>query len=702
MFTIHDNISNLTCKPLFRNLLVCLLIQTLFKCVVANTIDLSNVNLISGMQLKAQESLSIANDDDYISEATSLNKEMRSNMTFQSIIDESSQDRRLQSTADTPIVNQVGSASINLYIYPDDGFFSPTALGVFMRAETAEAKVYYTIDGDSPTLSSRFLTYDSPYLHIDTPYLTGRNRTVRAVAAYFWIDGNLYRSEEVVRHYIVEAAARPHSYGFLIPGVEGQGYFLRVGLEMAAAARAQVSGKQEFADFNTYLGYGPYSSQLTALHLPSIDPDLLGFEGGFPANVSGGQFGFLVPYHNNKRFFGKVVRINLLDMENTTICISNVRSEKLEADGTVTVTGVALQDACVAILDLESIHVDARGFRRGFAGPRYAYLAPGQFDVAVRLDLRNFGISTTKILALGDIQNDLGGYSGGFVDGNWACFCPLRTFLGPIGGVRSNLDVDKNRLTAYHHGLLVCVNQSAWTTDLSVVEPASLLGKSVRTIDLSSVGADLRGFSDAIAVGRFAYLCPFATEPHAYTSKLVRIDLGVDNIISNLDRVKGFVGDMVDVLDLTQADPGLAGFSGIFNSGKYLYLVPWRNEYVPYNGQRGHGLVPRIDMNIFDSVGVTTIDTSTTTRSQIPSFADIDLVGFSFGFASGQYGLLVPFYNGIFSGKIGRINALSMDSVQEVDLMKDRWNPNVYRGFRGGFVNLWQGTPEDIWISGYV
>ena len=66
-----------------------------------------------------------------------------------------------------------------------------------------------------------------------------------------------------------------------MPGVESGGYFVRVGIEMSAEARAQLAGGQEFADFATELGIGTYSDQLRLLHLLSIDPDLNGFEGGF-------------------------------------------------------------------------------------------------------------------------------------------------------------------------------------------------------------------------------------------------------------------------------------------------------------------------------------------------------------------------------------------------------------------------------------
>jgi hypothetical protein len=64
-------------------------------------------------------------------------------------------------------------------------------------------------------------------------------------------------------------------------------------------------------------------------------------------------------------------------------------------------------------------------------------------------------------------------------------------------------------------------------------------------------------------------------------------------------------------------------------------------------------------------------------------------------FAAGQYGVLVPFYNGLFSGKVGRLKTIipSMGSdVQELDLTVDRERIGVYKGYRGGFVSLWQGV----------
>ncbi len=57
--------------------------------------------------------------------------------------------------------------------------------------------------------------------------------------------------------------------------------------------------------------------------------------------------------------------------------------------------------------------------------------------------------------------------------------------------------------------------------------------------------------------------------------------------------------------------------------------------------------------------------------------------------------MFVPFYNGVFSGKVGRINILDWDNLQEVDLKIDKVYPNILKGFRGGFSNYWQGSYDD-------
>lgn len=186
-----------------------------------------------------------------------------------------------------PIVQNpdiINSTTLILYVDPPSGHNSPSAMSAFIRANDKNALVYYDEDGKPPTLESPFMTYDTPYIQLDTPFKASRNRTL-AVIAVVMDETGVYRSEQIILQYFVEGAARPFSYGFLVPGIESGGYFIRFAMEVAATARAQVAGGQEFADFFTELGIGPYDQrQIVPLDLLSFDSELQGFEGGFPGD----------------------------------------------------------------------------------------------------------------------------------------------------------------------------------------------------------------------------------------------------------------------------------------------------------------------------------------------------------------------------------------------------------------------------------
>lgn len=71
-------------------------------------------------------------------------------------------------------------------------------------------------------------------------------------------------------------------------------------LENVASARATTTS-QEFADFYSTNGIGTYEGQVRPMKLINIDPDLTGFEGGFPTNTSTEKYhGYLIPYHNGR------------------------------------------------------------------------------------------------------------------------------------------------------------------------------------------------------------------------------------------------------------------------------------------------------------------------------------------------------------------------------------------------------------------
>lgn len=618
---------------------------------------------------------------------------------------------------------------------PPSGTFSPSALGMYVESNVKDAIIFYTVSynlegEEAPPSDDNYPMYDNeqrfngidaenaivtdtpntyvafnntPYIHIDTPFGKGRNvRVIIIAVGYDSIRDEWSRSQELTFHYVVEASDRPKSYGFFVPGPETKGHFVSVALEMKATARAQSAKGQEFADFFADLGIGTYPDQVYSLHLPTALPGfhLEGFEGGFAMNASdGSHYGILVPYHNGVEFHGRVVRVNLKKILRTEDggefdwCYGNVRHEWMDSNGVVQSTGPATSESCVVVLDLASKHPQARGFRKGFAGYPYAYLAAGEFDVNVRLDIHDFTLASAVTLDLSEFDSTLGGFSGGFVDGSWACFCPFKEFAGTYGGIRSSSIVDRNTLRVYYASVMACINSTVW-------EGANITENNVLRIDMGDLDPGLRGYSEAIRVGRYAYLSPLASYTHTYTSKLVRIDLGPVDIATKLAslRAQGLrARAMLKVLDLSQKDSRLKGFSGLFTAGKYLLLSPYRNTHQPQIGQRGFGLFVRIDMNKFNLDGITILDLTTRIRAQIPSFADIDLKGYTGGFASGIFGYLVPFYNGVFSGKSARVALFDEDlgdNLQELDMKRHR-GPlnNTFMGFRGGFTSLWQGLP---------
>lgn len=109
-------------------------------------------------------------------------------------------------------------------------------------------------------------------------------------------------------------------------------------------------------------------------------------------------------------------------MVNATKCQLSYMLEYMDEYGVIRKNGTNLVNPCVHILNLASMNPRARGFRRGFVGYPYGYLSAGTFDVLARIDLNNFGLHSTRFIDLNNIDDTLGGFSGGFSDGEWACF----------------------------------------------------------------------------------------------------------------------------------------------------------------------------------------------------------------------------------------------------------------------------------------
>ena len=123
---------------------------------------------------------------------------------------------------------------------------------------------------------------------------------------------------------------------------------------------------------------------------------------------------------------------------------------------------------------------------------------------------------------------------------------------------------------------VLCVHAWAWTAHKN-----ESIANATRVVDLEDVDPELRGFSEALRVGRYAYLTPLAERPHSYTSKVIRINLGtvdIGHMLDYLDDNNMKVREIVDVLNLKLIDESLKGFSGMFQSKCH---ISYRSLYLP-------------------------------------------------------------------------------------------------------------------------
>ncbi len=99
---------------------------------------------------------------------------------------------------------------------------------------------------------------------------------------------------------------------------------------------------------------------------------------------------------------------------------------------------------------------------------------------------------------------------------------------------------------------------------------------------------------------------------------------------------------------------------------------------MPYlNTSGSSGKLARVDLQNFTTGGVTVLDLAA---------VDSDLKGFYGGFTDGRYGYFVPNYNGIYSGKVARVDLqnFATGGVTVLDLAAV---DSGLKGFEGGFTD---------------
>lgn len=549
-------------------------------------------------------------------------------------------------------------------------------------------------------------------------------------------------SDIVIREYYINNERYGKAY--LSPNFNGQEYtgdMVEVDLETAKYNAVRLHGiETDFADYystsTTSLdGIDPYmkatsknkEDQVVIKRLQNVDNDLAGYQNGFSALSGTTSYGFMVPFFNGAEYHGKAVRLTVgqfnISMWDNWIedqefrRFRTVQSTETDSDGNTRFiyedVGGDSDFSAIDVLDLATVDDDLRGFIGGFAHKNYAYFVPhfnGKYfsGKIARVDVDAFNAASVQVLDLQTKDVRLAGFYGGFaanivpsiVNGlaaDYAYLAPYKNLVGPVNGVNTKFTSDGykandvfdeqesiggDRLQPNHHGCLTRINLDTFNV------------AGVDFIDLQEVDTDLRGFAGGFQGGLHGYLVPYSKGFGDYSSKLVRFDL------------LNFNFDGIEVLDLAGKSDELKGYVTGFAYETYAVLVPYQNgrSDVNYRARNQFAKLTRVDFNDFTANGILTLDVSMVSRKNTPDQPDKDLRGFVGGFCAGSFMYLVPNFNGVWYGKIVRVDMRDFDviaaaqaageatdfttgfkGVQAVDLQ--RFNTKL-AGFSGGFLRL--------------
>ena len=164
------------------------------------------------------------------------------------------------------------STPITILYEPPSGFLSVSALGVSAMCKSPynqpTCRIYYSFEKlntvpaqpTQPTEASPYATINNPYIHMDSPFGTNRNRTVTLVA----VDtATSYRSEPLILWYLIEAEARPGAYAFMVPSTTAIASSLLRSVAMPTSS--PPSSQQVPTSITSKSTAGPHSSTLHRL-----------------------------------------------------------------------------------------------------------------------------------------------------------------------------------------------------------------------------------------------------------------------------------------------------------------------------------------------------------------------------------------------------------------------------------------------------
>ncbi|CAM9457378.1 unnamed protein product [Ascophyllum nodosum] len=559
-------------------------------------------------------------------------------------------------------------AAVDPSLYPTGGtYYHPIAVSL---VSSDGSLVYYTTDGASPDETSSSVSTGGLIV-------VEESVTLRAVAARRDVSFASSASSEVKATFDVYPKGKC-GFAYFVPHFTSSGYsgkVVEVDLKTNALGSVRLHGVMtDFADFYSTEGVGPYDGQVVMNDLAADGNEgLVGFWGGFSGNVDGTALGFLTPHFNGHDFHGKAVQVQLDKFRTNATRFCDLGGI-MDANNTCLFT----------VLDLEEVDPDLRGFNGGFVHDTKAYFVPynngrGAEAKFVRVSASNFSIDSVEILDLSSVDAEVGGFFGGFAWEGYGYLVPSRSFQGPTGGVNSNLSSDRFAPPSAPLGYGYSTKQNsvdrmkpAYSGKLVRVDLTDFSLSGVEVLDLTMVDPELRGFAGGFAAGHWGYLVPFKNkEPDSgFSGKMVRIDL----------RTFDYAG--VTVLDLTRVDESLRGFVGGFAHGRYAVLSPYANGNTTgnYHSRSQFGHLVAVDLQDFTEKGVKVVDLAGTSRQQVPYQPDPNLRGYVGGFALGPHAYLTPHFNGIFFGKVVRVDmreiltmaagerATTFDGLQVLDL----------------------------------
>ncbi|CAE7614731.1 unnamed protein product, partial [Symbiodinium natans] len=422
------------------------------------------------------------------------------------------------------------------------------------------------------------------------------------------------------------------SYSYLVPA-SGNGLLLRVDLNewhpswVQSTDLSLVSGnlRSFFGGFHDdsygYLVPAEYGvvarfqlgssfGDIMALDVTAIDSDLRKFRNGF----SDGTWGYLVPYQTqSNQASGKVVRFDLATF------------------------------STVEVLDVAAQNADAKEFNDGFHDGTFGYLVPASTGIIARFPLSTFLASEVTYLDVSATGvSYLTGNSrvhSGFMVSDMGKLIEFSLGQFSASTVKADLETQLYDMvmvqgrfyampsTNFNEFIRICMDEQPYVQSertaclegqdfqnysdvlpMSVTSVGGVFSDDLYLytlpmsfmevhrmdlatfqvygyLDLSTLGLAGAGFSAGLSDGAFGYMLP------GYSgSNVVRFDLATFSLPAPA------------VLDLSQVDSNLRSFSGGFQGGGKIFLVPEETGYfVEMSADFSSGSVRYLDLTLIDA-----------------------------------------------------------------------------------------------------